>query len=77
MLDLQLHRRARLQLEGEPNSAASVVRKTAIFDPAELAEVIDWHTVFPLHKVIFAGPPRTIATAAEEKVCLNHADRVA
>ena len=63
--EMKLPGRAWLQFEVEPNSAGSVIRQTAIFDPAGLAGLMYWYALFPVHKWIFAGMLRKIAAAAE------------
>jgi uncharacterized protein YbjT (DUF2867 family) len=57
--------RAWLQFEVEPSAQGSVIRQTAIFDPAGLAGLAYWYSLFPIHKWIFAGMLKRIAAAAE------------
>jgi hypothetical protein len=57
--------RAWLQFEVEPTAQGSVIRQTAIFDPAGLAGLAYWYSLFPIHKWIFAGMLKRIAAAAE------------
>jgi hypothetical protein len=59
--------RAWLQFEVEPDSRGSVIRQTAIFDPAGLAGLLYWYTLYPVHYWIFKGMLREIAEAAERE----------
>ena len=65
---MKLPGRAWLQFEVDPNSAGSVIRQTAIFDPAGLAGLLYWHALYPAHRWIFAGMLREIAAAAEDSL---------
>jgi len=57
--------RAWLQFEVEPTAKGSIIRQTAIFDPAGLAGLAYWYSLFPIHKWIFAGMLRRIAIGAQ------------
>jgi hypothetical protein len=59
--------RAWLQFEVESNSLGSVIRQTAIFDPAGLAGLLYWYTLYPVHYYIFKGMLHKIAEIAERK----------
>ena len=59
--------RAWLQFEVEPNGRGSVIRQTAIFDPAGLAGLLYWYTLYPVHRWIFSGMLREIAAIAERE----------
>lgn len=59
--------RAWLQFEVEPNSRGSVIRQTAIFDPAGVAGIIYWYALYPLHQWIFSGMLDQIAASAERE----------
>lgn len=63
--EMKLPGRAWLQFEVEPKPGGSVIRQTAIFDPAGLAGLIYWYALYPVHKWIFAGMLRGIAARAE------------
>ena len=68
--EMKVPGRAWLQFEVEPinselNSQSSTIRQTAIFDPAGLAGLVYWYALYPVHRWIFAGMLRTIATRAE------------
>jgi uncharacterized protein YbjT (DUF2867 family) len=63
--EMKVPGRAWLQFEVEPSGLGSVIRQTAIFDPAGLAGLLYWYTLYPLHRWIFSGMLRTIAVDAE------------
>jgi hypothetical protein len=46
--------RAWLHFEVEANSQGSVIRQTAIFDPAGLAGLLYWYMLYPVHRWISA-----------------------
>ena len=62
--------RAWLEFEVEPNSRGSRIRQTAIFDPAGLAGLLYWYTLYPVHRWMFAGMLRGIAAVAEREACI-------
>jgi uncharacterized protein YbjT (DUF2867 family) len=62
--EMKVPGRAWLQFEVEPNGRGSVIRQTAIFDPAGLAGLLYWYTLFPVHRWIFNGMLNEIAAAA-------------
>jgi hypothetical protein len=41
--------RAWLQFEVEPTNDGSVIRQTAIFDPAGLGGLLYWYALYPIH----------------------------
>lgn len=63
--EMKVPGRAWLQFEVKPDSRGSVIRQTAIFDPAGLAGLLYWYVLFPIHRWIFGGMLREIAAAAE------------
>jgi hypothetical protein len=63
--EMKVPGRAWLQFEVESNSLGSVIRQTAIFDPAGLAGLLYWYTLYPLHYYIFKGMLHKIAEIAE------------
>jgi uncharacterized protein YbjT (DUF2867 family) len=65
--EMKVPGRAWLQFEVEPDGKGSVIRQTAIFDPAGLAGLLYWYALFPVHRWIFAGMLREIAAIAERK----------
>jgi uncharacterized protein YbjT (DUF2867 family) len=62
--EMKVPGRAWLQFEVEPNSQGSVIRQTAIFDPAGLAGLLYWYTLYPVHRWIFCGMLNEIAAVA-------------
>ena len=65
--EMKVPGRAWLQFEVEPDSQGSVIRQTAIFDPAGLAGLLYWYMLYPVHYWIFKGMLREIAEAAERE----------
>ena len=68
--EMKVPGRAWLQFKVEPNSRGSVIRQTAIFDPAGLAGLIYWYAFYPLHLWIFSGMLHQIAAVAEREAGL-------
>ena len=62
--EMKIPGRAWLQFEVEPNSRGSVIKQTAIFDPAGLAGLLYWYTLYPVHLWIFSGMLHKIAAIA-------------
>ncbi|MFW5951291.1 MAG: DUF2867 domain-containing protein [Gemmatimonadota bacterium] len=65
--EMKVPGRAWLQFEVEPGdvpAAGSVVRQTAVFDPAGLFGLVYWYALYPVHGLIFGGMLRRIAAAA-------------
>jgi hypothetical protein len=60
-----------LQFEVQPNSTGSVIRQTAIFDPAGLAGLLYWYMLYPVHRWIFSGMLNEIAAAAGRKTSIS------
>jgi uncharacterized protein YbjT (DUF2867 family) len=56
--------RAWLQFEVEPDGDGSVIRQTAVFDPAGILGRAYWYAIAPLHGLVFRGMVRGIARAA-------------
>lgn len=63
--EMKVPGRAWLQFEVEPNIRGSVIRQTAIFDPAGLAGLAYWYALYPIHRWIFTGMLQSIAIIAE------------
>jgi len=61
--EMRLPGRAWLQFEVEPVADGSVLRQTAIFDPVGLFGLLYWYTLYPLHRLVFAGMLRGIVEA--------------
>jgi uncharacterized protein YbjT (DUF2867 family) len=65
--EMKVPGKAWLQFEVEPTSQGSVIRQTAIFDPAGLGGLLYWYALYPIHYCIFQGMLRNIAIAAEHE----------
>ena len=65
--EMKVPGRAWLQFEVEPKGRGSVIRQTAIFDPAGLAGLLYWYALYPVHRWIFGGMLRMIAVGAERE----------
>jgi hypothetical protein len=64
--EMRLPGRAWLQFEVEPDGSGSVVRQTAIFDPAGVLGQLYWYLLYPVHQFVFAGMLRGIVDAMGE-----------
>jgi hypothetical protein len=62
--EMTLPGRAWLQFEVEPVDGGSIIRQTAIFDPAGLLGRLYWYAIWPFHGLVFRGMVRGIARAA-------------
>lgn len=62
--EMKLPGRAWLQFEVEPAGHGSVIRQTAIFDPAGLGGLLYWYALYPIHSCIFKGMLHQIAALA-------------
>ncbi len=65
--EMKIPGRAWLQFEVEPTGRGSVIRQTAIYDPAGLAGLLYWYALYPVHRWIFSGMLRDIAAIAERE----------
>jgi hypothetical protein len=65
--EMKVPGRAWLQFEVEPTSNGSVIRQTAIFDPAGLSGLLYWYTLYPIHYCIFKGMLHRIAAIARRE----------
>lgn len=64
--EMRLPGRAWLQFEVTPlGEARSLIRQTAIFDPAGLTGLLYWYALYPVHALIFNGLLRAISVRAE------------
>jgi hypothetical protein len=73
LAEMKVPGRAWLQFEVEPNSRGSVIRQTAIFDPAGLAGLLYWYALYPAHCWIFRGMLRQIAILANREAGVSAA----
>jgi uncharacterized protein YbjT (DUF2867 family) len=62
--EMKLPGRAWLQFEVRGTDQGSIVRQTAIFDPLGLFGLAYWHTLYPIHRLVFAGMLRGIVKAS-------------
>ncbi len=65
--EMKVPGRAWLQFEVEPTSHGSVIRQTAIFDPAGLGGLLYWYALYPIHYCIFQGMLHRIAAIAQSE----------
>jgi uncharacterized protein YbjT (DUF2867 family) len=65
--EMKVPGRAWLHFEVEPGGRGSVIRQTAIFDPAGIAGLLYWYTLYPAHRWIFHGMLHQIAALAERE----------
>lgn len=59
--EMKLPGRAWLQFEVQPEKKGSLIRQTAVFEPAGVAGLLYWYALYPLHVIIFTGMLRAIA----------------
>jgi hypothetical protein len=65
--EMKVPGRAWLQFEVEPAIHGSVIRQTAIFDPAGLGGLLYWYALYPIHYCIFQGMLHRIAAIAQRE----------
>jgi hypothetical protein len=58
--EMKVPGRAWLQFEVEPTKYGSVIRQTAIFDPAGLGGLHYWYALYPIHYCIFKETPANV-----------------
>jgi uncharacterized protein YbjT (DUF2867 family) len=63
--EMKLPGRAWLQFEVGPSPSGSVIRQTALFDPAGLGGLAYWYAMYPIHQFVFSGMLNAIVDAAE------------
>jgi len=71
--EMKVPGRAWLQFEVEPNDRGSVIRQTAILDPAGLSGLLYWYALYPIHYCIFQGMLHQIAAIAQRDVAVASA----
>ena len=64
--EMKLPGRAWLEFEVSESEGGSIIRQTAIFDPAGLWGLIYWYGIYPVHRRIFEGMLSAVAKRAEE-----------
>ncbi len=62
--EMKLPGRAWLDFEVKGDSERSTITQTATFDALGLAGLAYWYTIYPIHRLIFAGMLKGIAEAA-------------
>ena len=62
--EMRLPGRAWLVFEIEPDGPGSVIRQTALFDPVGLLGLAYWYALYPVHRFVFGGMLRGIASQA-------------
>jgi hypothetical protein len=65
--EMKVPGRAWLQFEVEPAIHGSVIRQTAIFDPAGLGGLLYWYALYPIHYCIFQGMLHRIAAISQRE----------
>jgi uncharacterized protein YbjT (DUF2867 family) len=65
--EMKVPGRAWLKFEVEPTNDGSVIRQTAIFDPAGLGGLLYWYALYPIHYCIFKGMLHQIAAIAQRE----------
>jgi hypothetical protein len=65
--EMKVPGRAWLQFEVEASGQGSVIRQTAIFDPAGLGGLLYWYALYPIHYCIFKGMLHEIASIARRE----------
>ena len=63
--EMKVPGRAWLQWEAVPEEGGTRLVQTAIFEPIGLAGHLYWNLLYPVHKIIFSGLVRAIASRAE------------
>ncbi len=62
--EMKLPGRAWLEFEVEQQGESSIIKQTAMFDPAGLLGLAYWYAVYPLHLLVFKGMLTSIAREA-------------
>lgn len=63
--EMKVPGRALLQFEVEPNGkGGSMIRQTAIFDPAGIIGLAYWYALWPIHTYVFGGMLQRIAAVS-------------
>jgi uncharacterized protein YbjT (DUF2867 family) len=66
--EMKVPGRAWLEFEVSEADGGSIIRQTAVFDPAGLAGLAYWYGVYPLHSIVFQGMLDAIARLAREEM---------
>ncbi len=62
--EMKLPGRAWLEFRVEPDGDGATIHQTAMFDPAGLAGLLYWYSIFPLHQLVFEGMLKGVVRAA-------------
>lgn len=62
--EMKVPGRAWLELSVEPDGSSSIIRQTAEFEPRGLLGLLYWYALYPIHKLIFRGMLRRVASSA-------------
>lgn len=67
LAEMKLPGRAWLEFSVEPDGTGSFITQTAIFDPRGLSGLAYWYGLWPVHRLVFAGMLRGLASAARRE----------
>ena len=62
--EMKVPGRAWLEFEVVPGPVGATIRQTALFDPLGLTGLVYWHSLVPVHRMVFAGMLANIARTA-------------
>lgn len=65
--EMKVPGRAWLQFEVSGDGDSSVIRQTALFDPAGAFGLLYWYTLYPIHELVFKGMLNRIARSASQQ----------
>jgi hypothetical protein len=60
--EMKLPGRAWLEFQVDVEDGSTVIHQTAVFDPVGLAGLVYWYGIYPVHRRVFAGMLRGIAS---------------
>ncbi len=64
--EMKVPGRAWLEFEVTETTGGSLIRQTAVFDPAGLSGLLYWYAIYPLHGIVFRGMLAAIAARARD-----------
>lgn len=59
--EMKLPGSAWLRFDVERHQSGSLIRQTALFEPAGLWGLVYWYSLYPVHQFLFSGMLRNIA----------------
>ncbi|MBI4529748.1 MAG: DUF2867 domain-containing protein [Deltaproteobacteria bacterium] len=65
--EMKIPGRAWLEFEIEENGASSLIRQTAIFDPAGVPGLLYWYLLYPVHQLVFRGMLKRIGEECQKE----------